>query len=355
MNDRDQWLAERRTGIGGSDAAGVFSEGYGCRRRLFYDKRGIEQDYQFDETLIMALGNLMEPFFAAKYEQKTERFLSLSQSRQHPEYPEARVNPDRLIFKSEAERTRYEGDKVPRGDFGVLEIKSQGFAVYSKTKREGLNPQYIWQLQHALFVTGAEWGSFQIGNRDSGASSHWDVPRNREMQQELETEIPKAWALITSDAPLPDRLPVEDFRCSECSWRVKCQGNSLVHVSGKSDLITAEDIRPMLAEYDASKVLFEEADARYDAAKEVLKTALEERPAVCLGGGDKDRKVYYRSQDGRSSWQSAELAKRYDKLRALAREMEALAGGDPAGVDEAFPPGDTFMRQGNPFRTLRVY
>lgn len=345
MADRTDWLAERKTGIGGSDAAGVFNAGYGCRRRLFYDKRNIQPDFPFDETLIMALGTLMEPFFADQYSSKTGRFLSRSESRYRVGCPEARVNPDRLIFRQEAEYLRYEstGDLT---DFGVLEIKAQGFATFSKTRREGLSDHYVIQEQHGMYVTGATWGSFQIGNRDSGESMHWDVERDYTIQKELATEIPKIWALIQSDAAMPDRLPVDDFRCAGCQWRRTCQGDSLVHVSGKSDLVTAEDIRPLLAEYDIRKPLFDEAEALLEETKEALKTALVERPAVRVGGGDKDRKIYYRAQDGRISWQAADLAKAYDKLLAHVQGSEGVSG---------FPLSETFMRQGMPHRSLRIY
>jgi hypothetical protein len=341
MTDRKQWEAQRRTGIGGSDAASIFNVGYGCRRRLFYDKRGIEPDYPFDESLIIKLGNLMEPFFADQYQEKTGRILSRSESREHPKYPEARVNPDRLIADTQ------------RKDPGVLEIKSQGSAVYSKTKREGLSEQYIIQEEHGMFVTGTEWGSFQIGNRDSGESTHWDVERSADIQKELEREVPAIWKLIQSDAELPDRLEVDDFRCSGCQWRKTCQGDALIHVSGKSDLIPAEDIRPILADYDQRKPLFDEAEALLEETKEALRSALVDRPAVCVGAGKKDRKVYYRSQAGRTSWETEDLIKKYEALRLQMRGGHT--GGGEESFDAEYPAAEKFKREGLPFRVLRIY
>lgn len=342
MVDRKQWEAQRRTGIGGSDAASVFNIGYGCRRRLFYDKRGIEPDYPLDESLIIQLGNLMEPFFADQYAEKTGRVLSRSESREHPNYPEARVNPDRLI-----------ADLTKSATNGVLEIKAQGRGAYSKTKREGLSESYILQEEHAMWVTGTEWGSFQIGNRDSGESTHWDVARNSDIQKELETEVPAIWKLIQSDATLPDRLEIDDPRCSSCQWRKTCQGDALIHVSGKSDLIPAEDIRPLLVEYDQRKPIFEEAEELLEETKEAIKTALVNRPAVCVGSGKKDRKVYFRSQDGRTTWETDDLARKYEKLRIELRG--AYVGDGEKSFDAEFPAVDKFKRQGLPFRVLRIY
>ncbi len=347
MTDRQQWEQQRRTGIGGSDAASVFNVGYGCRRRLFYDKRGIEPDYPFDESLIVQLGNLMEPFFADQYQEKTGRPLSKSESREHPRYPEARVNPDRLI------NYPIEKHMVAGSDYGVLEIKAQGFGTYSKTKREGLSEQYILQEQHAMFVTGAQWGSFQIGNRDSGESMHWDVERKEDLQKELEREVPAIWKSIQSDDELPARLEVDDFRCSGCQWRRTCQGNALIHVSGKSDLIPAEDIRPILADYDQRKPLFDEAEALLEETKEALRSALVDRPAVCVGAGKKDRKVYFRSQAGRTTWETEELVKKYEALRLKLRDGIAIEGEE--SFDAEYPAAEKFKREGLPFRVLRVY
>lgn len=342
--DRAAWLEERRTGIGGSDVASVFNVGHGCRRRLVLDKRGIEPDFPQETTLAMELGNLFEPWLAEKYADRTERHISASSSRQHPDHPEARVNPDRFIFLSDESFAAYLATNLVGAKDGVLEIKAQGRGAYSKTKRVGMPQDYILQLTHAMWVTGTEWGSFQVGNRDSGESTSWDVGLDASLRKEIESEVPKLWNLIKSDAPLPERLDVEDHRCSSCPWRVSCQGDALVHVSGKSDLETAEDIRPLLAEYDARKPLLDEAAALMDETKEALKLALQDRAAVLVPWAKKDRKVYFRGQDGRASWDGEGLAKMYEKLRTLI----------PAPDDE-FPPATNFRQQGNPFRTLRIY
>lgn len=124
-----------------------------------------------------------------------------------------------------------------------------------------------------------------------------------------------------------------------------CQGNALIHVSGKSDLIPAEDIRPLLAEYDRWKPLYEEAEAGLEETKEALRSALVDRPAVCVGAGKKDRKVYFRSQAGRTTWETEELVKKYEALRTMY----------VAQNETEYPPAEKFKREGLPFRVLRIY
>lgn len=340
MQTQTEWLAERRTGIGGSEAAAVFNVGWGCARQLAYDKRQIPSDFPFDETLAMQLGTALEPFFADQYSKITGRTLSAPASLFHPTHPELRVNVDRLI------------EPVPehKGP-GVLEIKSQGRAVFAKTKREGIASAYILQVQWALVVTGYEWGSFAIGCRDSGEMLRWDVDRSEAICAEILSAGPKLWALIQSDAELPDRLEIDDTRCCSCKWRQTCQGDALIHVQADSELVSIEDVRPLLVEYDARKALLSEAEDLMGETEEVLKTALVDRPAGHLKWGDGDRRVYYRPQKGRVTWQSSEMAKAYGKARMLARS----ASEEPARFDSEFPKVETYRRQGVPFRTLRVF
>lgn len=328
--ERTEWLAERLTGIGGSEAASVFNVGWGCRRRLAYEKRGIEADWPFDETLLMELGSLLEPWLANQYALATGRTLSAPSSFSHPEHPELRVNVDRII------------SPVPEHDGpGVLEIKAQGQAVFSKTKREGLSENYILQLQWGMLVTGCKWGSFAIGCRDSGALTHWDVDRNDDICDSMLIEGPKLWSQIKDPAaPLPERLEIDDHRCSSCSWRAKCQGDALIHVSGESDLADAEDIRPLVAEHDVRTALVKEAEALLEDTREALKTALADRPAARLAWDKGERHVFYRGQDGKVSWRMKDLVMQYKLMQKEHPEV---------------PDIDTFKRQGVPFRVLRVY
>lgn len=352
--ERQDWLEQRRSGIGGSDAASVFNVGYGCRRRLCYDKRGIEPDFERETTLAMKLGNLFEPFLAEEYAAKSGRWVSPSESRQHPFHPEARVNPDSFIFTEKVQWEQFKQHGRVHGSAGVLEIKAQGRGAWSKTKRLGMPQDYILQLNHAMWVTGTEWGSFQVGNRDTGESTHWDVTADQSILIELEREVPALWKIIQSSDPLPARLDVEDPRCSGCAWRITCQGDSLVHVTGESDLVEVEALRPLLAEYDERKKLLDEAEALMDETKEAMKLVVDETPSVRVAWGKKDRKVYFRGQDGRVSWQGEEMARLYEQLR-IAKLSDLPDLESLAVFTKDFPAAQTFRRQGTPFRTLRVY
>ena len=48
--DRAQFLQDRKQGVGGSDIASLFNIGWGCKRRLFYDKTNTPEDFPRDSS-----------------------------------------------------------------------------------------------------------------------------------------------------------------------------------------------------------------------------------------------------------------------------------------------------------------
>ncbi len=298
----------------------------------------------------MSLGNLMEPWFADRYATLTGRTLSAPSSFAHSEFPELRVNIDRLIGECE-------GHDGP----GVLEIKSQGRAAYYRSKREGLSADYILQVQWALMVTGLSWGAFAIGCRDTGELMHWDFTRDQTIIAEMLEAGPALWALIKSDDPLPPVLECSDKRCQSCQYRQSCHGGSLLP-NTEGELPYAEDLRPLLAEYDRVNAAFTETLAdgsrgtidqlHMEEVRELIRNALGSRDAVAIAQPDaKDRRIYFRSQEGRLTWKMEPLLKAYEALRTMLRD----GGGTTDHMDKAFPPAKEFERRGVPFRSLRLF
>ncbi|SOE81023.1 putative phage-type endonuclease [Caballeronia arationis] len=74
--DRDEWLAVRRTGIGGSDAAAAVGlNPYKSQLELWMEKTGrddeLEKPDPNDTTHPIFWGTLLEPIVAAAYTQQT--------------------------------------------------------------------------------------------------------------------------------------------------------------------------------------------------------------------------------------------------------------------------------------------
>lgn len=271
MTPREAFLAERKLGIGGSDIASVFGIGYGCKRRLWFDKRGVPEDYPREETAAMKLGTILEPFFADEYARLTSRTIGQTFSEPHRDFPELRVNADRNIYMDDA--TTW-----------VLEIKSVGRAVFYKIKKDGLPEDYILQLQHAMLVKDAPAGAFAVGSRDSGELLHWDVEANPDIHKAILEEGPKFWALV-QNGPMPEALEPEDKRCQNCAWRLTCHGNAFAPTAEESEYETDETLAPLTREYEERRLLRKEAQELLDETKAELECKMGPRGKVQNSGG----------------------------------------------------------------------
>src|ERR1041384_8849475 len=126
-----QFQDERRAGLGGSDAGAMYSIGYGCARALQYEKRGVEADYQKDETAAMERGKLLEPIVVDLYRQRTGRRVITHAPllyRVPPIHAHMLVHLDGLVVEGEG----HEG-------MGALEAKVLSQFNFRKQKRDGLD------------------------------------------------------------------------------------------------------------------------------------------------------------------------------------------------------------------------
>ena len=279
MTEREQFLAERQLGVGGSDAASLFSLGFGCVRRLWYDKTAAKKDFEFEQTKAIRLGNLMEPFFAQEYAAETGN----------------RVDMDKVFVQDPTSHIAVHIDawvvKAPESSQGVAEIKSCGRGAWFKYKREGLPEDYILQLQTGMGAAGRSWGVFIIGCRDSGEILHWQVDFNPAIYTEILAATAVFWKDLKAEANPYERLEPDDPRCASCSYRTTCQGE---HVSLAAAGLTAKDgyemddsLLPLLIERAERSELRKQANDLFDELNEEIKARLGDRKLVCTEQGHK--------------------------------------------------------------------
>ena len=143
---RDDWLAERRTGIGGSDAGGVMKMSkWSSWLSIYADKKGLTPSKEANED--MDFGNLMEPVIRGwvrgvlKSEGIEARIEKPGFMYRSKRWPWAIANLDGRIY-------------TPDNGSGVLEIKT---ADRSQTKewKEGELPGHVLRAGPALY--GRPW------------------------------------------------------------------------------------------------------------------------------------------------------------------------------------------------------
>lgn len=138
---RDLWLAERRTGIGGSDVAAILGlNEYSSPYAVWADKLGLLPDK--NDTEAMRLGRDMEAYVADRFcEREGVSVRRVNRILRHPDYPFMLANVDRMVNKSE-------------GKAG-LECKTTSVLNLSKFKGGEYPANYYCQCMHYMAVTGA--------------------------------------------------------------------------------------------------------------------------------------------------------------------------------------------------------
>jgi putative phage-type endonuclease len=146
---RTAWLAERKTGIGGSDIAALLGlSPYKTPLQLWLDKTGrSEEQHDVDTIERMYWGTVLEDAVARRYSEETEtRVQRINGLLRHPEVPFAIASIDRAVISGNS-RARFEDGRV-KGAIKVLECKTA----------------------HALARNGANWGA---PGTDEVPESYW--------------------------------------------------------------------------------------------------------------------------------------------------------------------------------------
>lgn len=138
----EEWLAERRNGIGGSDAAAILGlNPYFSAFALYCDKTGIRPEQPDNEA--MRQGRDLEQYVADRFEEATgKKTRKCNFLITNDENPFMVANIDRMVD----------------GEDAGLECKTT--SVYNKTDFEGgdVPPNYYVQCVHYMAVTGkSKW------------------------------------------------------------------------------------------------------------------------------------------------------------------------------------------------------
>ena len=137
--DRAQWLAQRRLGIGGSDAAAVLGlSKWKTPLALWQEKSGQAPDDDSDSEPMLC-GRVLEPVIRQQYAQRTGRTVRLpEQILAHPQHNWMLANIDGI---TECGR--------------IVEIKTaRTGADWGEAGTDQIPQAYLLQVQHYMAVTG---------------------------------------------------------------------------------------------------------------------------------------------------------------------------------------------------------
>ena len=136
--EREEWLALRKTGIGGSDAGTVCGiNPYIIAMKLFYDKTGKEVEEQENEA--MRQGHDLENYVVQRFTEATGLKVRRSNYMyRNTEYPFMIADVDRLVV----------------GEDAGLECKTASAYQADKWKDGDIPLHYMLQCYHYMAVTG---------------------------------------------------------------------------------------------------------------------------------------------------------------------------------------------------------
>jgi len=186
------WLAARRSGIGGSDAAAVLGlSPFETPLSVYARKRGLLPDSE--ETPAMRFGKLLEPIIAGEYIRETGRTL-----RDPGRFTIARSEDVPYLFATlDREILTADGKDVP----SILEIKSTNAFRADDWADEA--PAHVQvQGQHQLLVTGRAWVSFAV--LIGGQDFRWvDLERNDKFIGVMRERLAEFWRRVELGDPPP--------------------------------------------------------------------------------------------------------------------------------------------------------
>lgn len=227
--DRAAWLAQRRSGIGGSDIGAILGENpYRTALDVWLDKTGRAEPYEMSESA--HFGTLLEGVVADEYAARTGRRVQrVNQILRHRAHPWALANIDRAIINPDiAGRVRFADGRLTTDR--ILECKtSNAFATrdWGEAGTDAVPPSYLLQCQWYMEITGARYCDLAVligGQKFQIFSMEHDA----ELADALLERAAEFWRCVETDTP-PEPTNIAD--CARL-WRKHEAGKSVIVSDG---------------------------------------------------------------------------------------------------------------------------
>lgn len=246
--NRDAWLAQRRTGIGGSDVAAILGlSPWRTPYQVWEDKTGRSEEQP--ETPALYWGRLLEDPIRQAYADRTGLTVT---------------KPDRMFTSEEHPFMLANLDGIA-SDGRIVEFKTTSRADgWGEEGSDEIPDHYQTQVQHYMSVMGVERADVGvlIAGRDFRI---YTVEADAELQQMLIEEEAKFWELVKTDTPPGVNCTTDAAR----RWRTATANKFL---SADAEILSVwEDLCAIRHQID---VLKEEEDALKTLIMRAMKDAV---------------------------------------------------------------------------------
>lgn len=259
--NREQWLEERRTGIGGTDIGALLGlSPWKTAREVWDEKVGLTP---IDDTMRgdAEIGLFLEPLIRDKYEELTGNRVHIP-SDDHPRFLGGCSRHEKyewLIGSLDGYVAPVEGAAL-----GVWEAKAPWSTTFWRIKREGLPEAWIVQLQWYLLVTGFSWGVWAILDRNSGDLLTFEIKADTQLQARLFEEGQKFWDCVKREEWDYDEPMKPTIEMPELSGDDK-----VLHIEPGD-----AEWRSLIAMRQEAKAMADEAGYVEDEAKKKIQTLM---------------------------------------------------------------------------------
>jgi putative phage-type endonuclease len=308
---RAAWLAERRTGIGGSDAAAAVGlSKWKTPLELYMDKRG---ELETAENEPMRWGNLLEPVVRQEYCNRTGRTVIVPPGIiRHPKVGFALMTPDGIADESRVLQVKTARTSDGWGEPGSSEIPQE----------------YLFQTQHEMFVTGLPVADVAvlIGGSDFRI---YVVEADAEFQTLLIDQEAEFWKRVITEQP-PGPVNREDVKRR---WKV----------STGAKVVSSPDIREAAAELMQLKGIAAQIDEAIEERTANLQAYMADAAELAAPNGDviatwKNIKANPRFDAERFKTEQPELWKQYLREPQPSRRFLLKAPKGQSICQQPLPP-----------------
>lgn len=192
---REQWLAERRKGLGSSDAAAVLGlNPFKSALTVWLEKLHPDMLPEPENRELLDFGNDVEPAIARAYERATGRAVTMPNGLPfvHPEFPELMASPDRMVANFSVEKRLVE-----------LKWESKFSDKFGAPGSDEVPDAYLIQAAHQMAVLGCDW--CDIASMHAGPPVLiYPLHRDKELEKEIIQRERHWWATyIVADQEPP--------------------------------------------------------------------------------------------------------------------------------------------------------
>lgn len=280
---KDEWLLNRRKGIGGSDASAVIGVNkWKTPLALWLEKTGQKTSEPPGEATYWGIE--LEEIVAREFKKRTGlKVIKEGALLQHKKHDFMIANVDRLIIGQES----------------GLECKTANAFMLKEWEDDNIPDAYYVQCQHYMGVTGfaSWWIAVLIGGQNF---IYKEIPRNDEFINALIGAEATFWQHVTNMT-----MPEVEFM-SESDLKAFFP-NSI-----QKTIELPEVAYNFINQYEEADAMIKVAEARKDEAKNILCNMLQDAEAGKIG----DKTII---------WKSTKPAKRFDSKTLEAEQPDIYA------------------------------